>query len=234
MGQTAIVLGATGVVGRELVEQLSLAPQIDEVIAITRRPIAIDSNNSGSNKVTNHVVNFEQLEEYADAFKADILCSCLGTTLKLAGSIERQRLVDLDYQYRAAKLALNNGVSHYLLVSSSAANPDSNSAYLKMKGELEAKITALNFPQTSIIQPSLLLGERQDFRLGEKLASTLLPFLCKLPGLTKYRPITGKQVATKMCQIAIQEASPAVDSSPIDISSVDSKVQYYRLDELFD
>jgi len=227
MGQTAIVLGATGVVGRELVEQLCLTPLIDEVIAISRRPIAprqVDSNKRGSSKVTNHVVNFEQLEEYATAFKADILFSCLGTTLKLAGSIEQQRLVDVNYQYRAAKLALSNGVSHYLLVSSSGANPDSNSAYLKMKGELEAQITALNFPQTSIIQPSLLLGERQDFRLGEKLASTLLPILCKLPGLTKYRPITGKQVANKMCQIGIQQAR----------CSADSMVQYYRLDELFD
>ncbi|WP_041421525.1 NAD-dependent epimerase/dehydratase family protein [Shewanella sediminis] len=231
MGQTAIVLGATGVVGRELLEQLSLAPQIDEIIAITRRPI--DSNKCASAKVTNHVVNFERLEEYASTFKADILCSCLGTTLKLAGSIERQRLVDLDYQYIAAKLALNNGVSHYLLVSSSAANPDSSSAYLKMKGELEAKITALNFPQTSIIQPSLLLGDRQDFRLGEKLASALLPLLCKLPGLQRYRPITGKQVATKMCKIAIQAPS-SEGSNPVERSTVNSKPQYYRLDELFD
>ncbi|RTR27205.1 NAD(P)H-binding protein [Shewanella atlantica] len=232
MGQTAIVLGATGVVGRELVEQLCLAPLIDEVIAITRRPIEIDSNKNGSNKITNHVVNFERLEEYANAFKADILCSCLGTTLKLAGSIENQRLVDVDYQYRGAKLALNNGVSHYLLVSSSGANPKSNSAYLKMKGELETQVKALNFPNTSIIHPSLLLGERQDFRLGEKIASALLPLLCKLPGLTKYRPITGKQVASKMCRIAIQ--TTAVESTQVNSASPDSKLQYYRLDELFD
>jgi len=228
MGQTAIVLGATGVVGRELVEQLSLAPQIDEVIAITRRPITLDNKKSGSSKITNHVVNFDRLEEYASAFKADMLFSCLGTTLKLAGSIEKQRLVDVDYQYRAAKLALNNGLSHYLLVSSSGANPDSNSAYLKMKGELEVQITALNFPLTSIIQPSLLLGKRQDFRLGEKIASTLMPFLCKLPGLQQYRPITGKQVAGKMCRIAMSEAKST------DTNSVDRKVQYFRLDELFD
>jgi len=228
MGQTAIVLGATGVVGREVVEQLSLTPQIDEVITITRRPITLDRHNSAYDKVTNHVVNFDRLEEYASAFKADIFFSCLGTTLKLAGSIENQRLVDVDYQYRAAKLALNNGVNHYLLVSSSGANPDSNSAYLKMKGELEAQITALNFPLTSIIQPSLLLGKREDFRLGEKIASTLLPFLCKLPGLQQYRPITGKQVAGKMCRIAMSEAKST------DTNSVDRKVQYFRLNELFD
>ncbi|WP_394147659.1 NAD(P)H-binding protein [Shewanella atlantica] len=232
MGQRAVVVGATGVVGRELVEQLCQAPQIDEVITITRRPMVIDSNKVGSDKITNHLVNFDNLEAYANAFNADILCSCLGTTLKLAGTIERQRLVDLDYQYRTAKLASDNGVTHYMLVSSSGANPDSSSAYLKMKGELEEKVKALNFPNISIIQPSLLLGERKEFRLGEKVASLLLPPLCRLPGLKRYRPITGKQVAAKMCNIALQASS--VESSQESRAAVNSKVRYYRLDELFD
>lgn len=144
----------------------------------------------------------------------------LNTTLKLAGSIKQQRQVDVEYQYRAAKLALSGGVNQYLLVSSSGANPDSNSSYLKMKGELEAKVIGLNFPQTSIIQPSLLLGERADFRLGEKLASTLMPVICKLPALSKYRPITGEQVASKMCHIALNQTAH-------------NKLQYYQLDELF-
>jgi uncharacterized protein YbjT (DUF2867 family) len=223
VGKTAIVLGATGVVGRELVEQLTELSQIDKVISITRRPIEY-----AASKVTNRVVNFGKLEDYVDTFKGDILFSCLGTTLKLAGSIKQQRLVDVDYQYRAAKIALNNGVSHYLLVSSSGANANSRNAYLKMKGELELKVIALNFPQTSILQPSLLLGERKDFRLGEKLASALLPLISKIPKLKKYRPITGKQVAIKMCRVAL---SNIVDNEP---ENQQMKIQYYRLDELFD
>lgn len=217
------MLGATGVVGRELVEQLIQVAQIDKVISITRRPM-----DYATSKVINKVINFEQLAQYADLFKGDMLFSCLGTTLKLAGSITQQRLVDVDYQYRAAELALNNGVSHYLLVSSSGANANSRTAYLKMKGELELKVTALNFPQTSILQPSLLLGERKDFRLGEKLASALLPLISKIPRLKKYRPITGKQVAVKMCRIAlsnIEDNEPKIQYH---------KIQYYRLDELFD
>ncbi|EDQ00823.1 putative NADH dehydrogenase with NAD(P)-binding domain [Shewanella benthica KT99] len=78
------------------------------------------------------------------------------------------------------------------MVSSSGANPSSHSAYLKMKGELEAKVIELGFQRLSIIQPSLLLGKRQDVRLGEKLGSKLLPLICRLLGLSKYRPITGK------------------------------------------
>ncbi|BAJ00357.1 NAD(P)H-binding protein [Shewanella violacea] len=217
MGQTALVLGATGVVGRELVEQLSQSAYIDKLVAITRRPIEYDSN-----KITNCVVEFDRLEEYSSVFNADIIFSCLGTTLKQAGSIERQRQVDVDYQYLAAKLSHINRVGHYLLVSSSGANPNSHSAYLSMKGELETKVIELGFQRLSIIQPSLLLGERTDVRLGEKLGSKLLPLICRLPGLKKYRPITGKQVAAKMCDIASQEDTSGA-----------SKLQYYRLDELF-
>lgn len=216
-------MGATGVVGRELVELLTQAAKIDKVISITRRPIEYTAS-----KVINKVVNFDQLDKYASTFKGDILFSCLGTTLKLAGSIEQQRLVDVNYQYQAAEFAVNNGVSHYLLVSSSGASVNSHSGYLKMKGELEEQTTVLNFSQISIIQPSLLLGERKDFRLGEKLVSALLPLLSRIPALNKYRPITGKQVATKMCCIALSSIADNI------IKNQQHKIRYYRLDELFD
>ena len=214
MGKTAIVIGATGLVGSHLVEELIVATHISKIITLTRRPAPYSNE-----KVINHVVDFDHLAQHALLFKADILFSCLGTTKKAAGSIATQRKVDFYYQLKAAELAANYGVKHYLLVSSSGANAHSNNAYLKMKGELEQTVKTLAFDQISIIQPSLLVGERNnDFRLAEKLGNAVLPILCWLPGLKKYRPITGKQVAIKMSALSAESGSG---------------VAYFKLDELF-
>ncbi|MGS0536097.1 NAD-dependent epimerase/dehydratase family protein [Pseudoalteromonas sp. SaAl2] len=214
MNKTAIVIGATGLIGSHLVEQLISAAHITKVITLTRRSVSFNSD-----KVINYVVDFAQLEQHSNLFEADILFSCLGTTKKAAGSIDAQRKVDFNYQLHAAQLAAKNGVEHYLVVSSSGANANSRSAYLKMKGELEQVVAQLNFKHISIIQPSLLLGKRDDdFRLGEKLGSVLLPVLCMFPGLKKFRPISGKQVAIKICNISAQPAQG---------------LKYYKLDELF-
>lgn len=214
MEKIALVIGSTGLVGQALVEQLIAAEEISQVITLTRRPIEY-----ASVKVMNYVVDFDQLEQHASLFQADLMFSCLGTTLKQAGSIDAQRKVDFQYQLKAAELAAEKGVSHYLLVSSSGANVQSPSAYLKMKGELEKRIKLLNFERISIFQPSLLMGDRKEFRLAEKLGSWLLPSLCLIPGLRRFRPITGKQVATKMHLVSSQ-------SGP--------KLALYRLDELFE
>ncbi|MFA3790856.1 NAD(P)H-binding protein [Aliiglaciecola sp. SL4] len=211
--RTVIVLGATGLVGKNLVNRLVLDKDVKKVIAVTRRPIEYQSN-----KVTNQVVNFDELDKYADIFAGDVLFSCLGTTAKQAGSVQKQRKVDVEYQYQAAKIAADNGVNHYILVSSSGANAKSVSAYLKMKGELEDAVALLPFARISILQPSLLIGERDNFRLGETLASCLLPALCKLPFFKRYRPITGDEVAKKMISIS---------------HSATTAKQVYRLDELF-
>ena len=199
MSKTAIVIGATGLVGRALVDQLDEADYIGKIITLTRR-----SSPHPSPKVFNQVVDFDHLEDHASFFSADYLFSCLGTTLKQAGSVDAQRKVDLEYQFKAAQLAADNGVEHYLLVSSSGANDQSNNAYLKMKGELEQRVKALPFKRISIFQPSLLLGQRADFRLAEKIGSWLMPVLCVVPGLRRFRPITGEQVAEKMVLVSQQ------------------------------
>ncbi|RBP51745.1 NAD-dependent epimerase/dehydratase family protein [Arenicella xantha] len=197
--KTAIVIGATGLIGSAIVAQLERTDAFNSIVTLTRRPVAFNGN-----KVVNHVVDFDRLGDFSSLFKGDVLFSCLGTTLKQAGSIEAQRSVDLDYQLQAAEIACEQGVAHYLLVSSSGANAKSVSPYLKMKGELEQAIKALPFPRISIFQPSLLLGERQDTRAGEALASKLLPLICRLPGLRRYRPIRGTQVAHKMVSESLQ------------------------------
>lgn len=211
--KVAIVLGATGLIGKHLIDELINNGSFTQIIAITRRPV-----DYSSDKVTNRVIDFNQMEQYADCFVGDALFSCLGTTKSQAGSIEAQRKVDVDYQFEAAQLALKGGVKHILLVSSSGANAKSNAPYLKMKGELEDKVSALAFEKTSIVQPSLLIGSRDHFRLGESLASYVMPILCILPPLAKYKPITGMQVAKKMIHIADNQLE---------------KTAVYKLDELF-
>ncbi len=209
----AIVVGATGLVGEKLVDRLAKEKHIEKVVAITRRPVEYKSK-----KVVNEVINFDELEKRSDIFKGDILFSCLGTTVKQAGSFKEQRKVDFEYQFKAAKISSENRVNHYILVSSSGANAKSRSPYFKMKGELENEVSSLPFKRISILQPSLLIGDREAFRLGETLASWILPFLCKLPFLKRYRPISGDYVAKKMVSVSLSAGNPK---------------EIYRLDELF-
>ncbi|REG86597.1 NAD-dependent epimerase/dehydratase family protein [Marinomonas pollencensis] len=208
MGKTAVVIGATGLVGRALVDQLVGMASIDRVVTLTRCPAP-----HSAAKVDNHQVDFDHLEASENLFKADFLFSCLGSTLKQAGSLQAQRKVDLDYQLCAAKLALKQGVCHYLLVSSSGANAKSKSAYLAMKGELESKVKALPFSCISIFRPSLLLGEREEFRLAETLATYCLPILARVPGLKRYRPIRGSEVAQKMAQVSQLDNTGVIEYS---------------------
>lgn len=166
-GKIALVIGATGLVGSHLIEQL-LNADYKKIITLTRRKSAHHSD-----KVINHVIDFDHLEQSESLFHADVLFSCLGTTKKIAGSIQKQRRVDVDYQLAAAQMAAKNGINHYVLVSSSGANPNSSSAYLKMKGELEHSVSTLPLKRISILQPSLLLGARDNqFRLAETIGSS--------------------------------------------------------------
>lgn len=197
MSKTAVIVGSTGLVGSHLTSLLANAPFIFKIVSITRRPVRYDSK-----KIVNVVLEYEQLANYSHYFKGDFLFSCLGTTRKQAGSIEAQRKVDLEYQLTAAKIACDNNVGHYFLVSSSGANANSNNAYLAMKGELEQSIKKLPFKSITIIQPSLLLGNRNQSRLAEGIGGLLLPTLCKLPGLHRFRPIHAKLVAKKMLELS--------------------------------
>ncbi|MBH0000857.1 NAD(P)H-binding protein [Pseudoalteromonas sp. NSLLW24] len=214
MTKTAILIGATGLVGNELLHKLLKSDRYTKVVTLSRRALPITHA-----KLVNHVIDFEKLTQYVELFKGDVLFSCLGTTRKQAGSTQAQRKVDFDYQFIAAQLAACNGVTHYCLVSSSEANTHSNSAYLKMKGELEQHIKALPFDKISILQPSLLLGDREQFRVAEKIGSIIFPVITRLPFLKRYKPITGEQVAQKMLSVSLAQQA---------------KLFYYVLDELFE
>ena len=225
MKQKVIVIGATGLVGRALVAQLAQNDGVERIVTLTRRAVEYNSP-----KVENHVLDFAQLARHAELFRGDVLFSCLGTTRQQAGSIAAQRVVDVDYQFAAAQLAAQQGVRHYVLVSSSGADASSRNAYLQMKGELEQKVSALPFARISIVQPSLLLGERTERRVGEQLGAWLLPLICQLPGLRRFRPIRGEEVAAKMIRISQSPSKQGANSD----HHAGQNVERFRLDELFD
>ncbi|MET4692438.1 NAD-dependent epimerase/dehydratase family protein [Endozoicomonas lisbonensis] len=198
----AVVIGATGLVGSELINQLISSKEIKTIITLSRRPL-----KQSADKLQNHVIDFDDLGQYKDLIKGDLFFSCLGTTRKQAGSTAAQIKVDFEYQLKAAQIASENGIPHYLLVSSSGANANSSFAYMKMKGALEEQVKTLPFKRVSIFQPSLLLGNRTKARVGEFMAGMVMPTLCKIPGLHSYRPISGKQVASKMTEVALREGA---------------------------
>lgn len=193
----AVVLGATGLVGRELVNLLLEDNHFTQVVTLTRRGVNLEHE-----KLQKYVVDFSNIDAAKTLVSGHVLFSCLGTTRKAAGSIQAQRVVDFDYQERFAQLARENEVNHYVLVSSSGANSRSPNPYLKMKGDLEDRVKGLKFNRLSLVQPSLLLGNRDETRVGESIGAVLLPVFCKLPLLSRYRPIQAREVAKKMLQIA--------------------------------
>lgn len=188
----ALVIGATGATGKDLVSQLLTDKGYDEVNVFVRRPLAVENP-----KLKTHIVNFDKPEEWKDLVKGDVAFSCLGTTLKTAGSKEAQRKVDYDYQYNFAKAAKENEVEDYILVSSYGANPKSKIFYSRMKGELEQSIKDLHFNKLTIFQPGML--ERKDSeRTGEVLGGKIIKFANKFGVLTQQKPLPTEVLAKAM------------------------------------
>jgi uncharacterized protein YbjT (DUF2867 family) len=189
--KTAIVIGATGLVGKHLTKLLLEDERYIAVKVFVRRPSSIFHS-----KLEEEIVDFNKLDEWKHRLTGDELFSSLGTTIKKAGSKEEQHKIDFTYQYRIAEAAAANGIENYFLVSSAGANASSKNFYLKIKGELEEEIEKLSFKKVIVLQPSLLLGEREETRRTETIASLLMPPLMALiPFFRKYKPIEGATVA---------------------------------------
>ncbi|MBK8564351.1 MAG: NAD(P)H-binding protein [Saprospiraceae bacterium] len=166
--KTALVFGATGLIGSHVVNFLLLHPAYTKVVVFVRRPMEVEHE-----KLVQHVVNFDKPETFHQLVKGDDLFCCLGTTMAKAGSKEAFYKVDFTYAFEAAQLAKRNGVGQYLLVSSVGADPNSRFFYSKVKGELEVMVKTLGFWGLHIFQPSVLLGERNENRFGEQLAGKI-------------------------------------------------------------
>jgi len=197
--QTAIVIGATGLVGSWLVQLLLKDDRFSAVKILARRSSGIKHS-----KLEEYIINFDDPVSWKHLVKGDVLFSALGTTLKSAGGKDAQYKVDHTYQLTVAKAAAENNVPVYVLVSAAMANEHSRIFYTRMKGKLERDIRQLPFKNTHIIQPGMLMGDRIENRPLEKMGTPILQFLNKLGIAKKQKPIHASMVAQAMINISFK------------------------------
>ena len=192
----ALVIGATGATGKDLVSQLLADDFFHEIVVFVRKPVETQSS-----KLTTHIVDFDRPDEWKHLVQGDVAFSCLGTTLKAAGGKDAQWKVDYDYQYNFAKAAKENNVEDYILVSSYNADSKSKIFYSRMKGELEDKVKALEFNKITIFQPGMLERGNSD-RAGEILGGKVIKFANSLGLFRSQKPMPTSVLAKAMINAA--------------------------------
>ncbi|MDR0229977.1 MAG: NAD(P)H-binding protein [Flavobacteriaceae bacterium] len=188
----ALVIGATGATGKVLVRQLLCDDDFHEVVIFIRKKWDIQHP-----KLVTHLVDFEEIEDWMYLIQGDVAFSCFGTTLKQAGSKKQQWHIDYDYVMQFAQYAKSNRVQNFVLLSSKGASEKSKIFYSKLKGTIEHSIHNLQFENTIILRPSLLIRPGTD-RIGERISSKLLKILNALGLFKSYRPIDLVKVANRM------------------------------------
>jgi len=196
---TASILGATGLAGNYCLQYLLQDSGYSAIKVLTRRGLGFSHP-----KLQEHLIDFEELENFRQVIQSDHLFCCLGTTIKQAGSKADFCRIDYFHPLTLARVARENQVRQFILISALGANEKSKIFYIRTKGELERSIIELQFPGTLIFRPSLLLGERSESRSGEKFRAFILrgmkPFL--QGSLKKYRPIRAQTLAVAMVEMA--------------------------------
>lgn len=204
--KTALIVGSTGLVGEACLTLLLNSDAYSNVVALTRKPLDIKHP-----KLTNHLINFDHIEASKTLIKADDIFCTLGTTIAKAGSKDAFRKVDYDYPHKIAEIALWNGASKFILVSSAGADAKSSIFYSKVKGELENTVSKMKYKSVIILRPSILLGDRKERRVGEAIGQVVaekFSFLFAGP-LAKYKGTPALYVAQAMIKTALA-ASPGV------------------------
>src|SRR4051812_41878874 len=160
--KTALVIGATGLVGSHLVEQLAKDDYYSRIVILSRRNLQYLNP-----KKEVRVIDFDHPD--VSAIKGDHVFCAIGTTIKKAGSKENQFRIDCEYPFRIAEIAKRNDAEKFILISSIGANANSGNFYLRTKGQLEEKLKKIGFNNLIVLRPSFILGKRKEFRLGEKI-----------------------------------------------------------------
>jgi uncharacterized protein YbjT (DUF2867 family) len=191
--RTALVIGATGLVGRGVVNQLLTSEKYSHVKVLARRSFELTHP-----KLDSIIFNFDRPD--ASLVRADDIYCCLGTTMKKAGSNEAFYLVDFTYPYEIAKMALANGAKRFAIITAMGSDSKSLFYYNRVKGDIEAAIKALEYETLLVFRPSLLLGHRSESRMGEKIGEILAKLLNPLIP-AKYRAIEAENVAKAMVAI---------------------------------
>ncbi len=200
---TAVVVGASGLVGKQLLHLLLADERYSKVLVLVRKTLGIKHT-----RLVEQIIRFETLEQIELPQCNHAFC-CLGTTIKDAGSNDAFRRVDHDYVVAFAKIARRAGARHLLLVSTMGANPQSSVFYSRVKGEVEAAVQQLGYTRVSIMRPSMLTGNRSQSRSGEKIALAVLsPVSWLIPA--KYRPVSDLAVATALINASARE-QPGVE-----------------------
>lgn len=199
MSKVANVIGASGLVGQQLVAQLLGHPEFGKVRSFVRR-----TSGMSHPKLEEIQIDFGQPESWEHLVQGDVLFSTMGTTIKTAKTKENQYRVDFTYQHEFAKAAAENGVEAYVLVSSMGADSKSSVFYSRIKGELEDAVSNLNFRKCIIVRPSILDGDRKEKRAGEKIGLVASRFLTRYI-FKKYRPTPVDVLAAKMISLSIDQ-----------------------------
>jgi uncharacterized protein YbjT (DUF2867 family) len=196
--RTALLIGASGLVGGFCLRALLADSVYAKVISLARRPLPLSHE-----KLLQQVVDFENVDALSLPSIDDVFCA-VGTTIRKAGSQQAFRQVDFALPVAVATSALKSGARQFLLVSSVGADPRSGNFYLRTKGEVEQAVAALPFQAVHIFRPSFLMGPRAEFRLGEIVAIPVAKVLqnAMVGGLRKYRPIQAEDVARAMVAAA--------------------------------
>lgn len=204
MSRTALLLGASGLVGSECLKILLKEDSYGSVQALVRRPLAVNHP-----KLIQHQVSFDALDARSAYWSSDAVFCCLGTTIKKAGSQEAFRRVDYGYPLASAQCAVQGGAVSFFLISSVGADARSPIFYNRIKGETEDALHRAGLPSLVILRPSLILGERAESRPGERIASALMKPLGRIMvgPLRRYRPIQAHTIARAMVRMSISAPS---------------------------
>ncbi|MGI1658708.1 MAG: NAD(P)H-binding protein [Desulfitobacterium sp.] len=221
--KTALLIGASGLVGSELLKLLLNGSEYEKVIIFVRKSLELKHP-----KLEEVIIEFDDLAQYKVYYDVNDVFCCLGTTIKKARTQEAFRKIDVEYPLEIARLAKEMGAEKFLVISSMGANPRSKMFYSRMKGLLEQELKQIAIGSLHIFRPSLLQGDRKEFRLGESVSAFLskrLPFLFAGP-LSRYQPIEGKTVAMGMVLAAQGEAEGVFVHESYEIE----KMKYVRIE----